>query len=122
MSLFTFTFFRLHDALARAEKAEADAAASRRLHLQVLKERAEALQRIDRLEKEVNGYRRHLRECEQIAGKALGYPWYKDDQQTFPGANEADGVCIGEHVGDTIVAELAAAYKALQEALRVRNA
>lgn len=60
-----------------------------------------------------DGYRHHLSLAEQIAGKALGYPWYKDDQKNFPGATEADGVCIGEHVGDTIVAELATAYSNL---------
>jgi hypothetical protein len=49
-----------------------------------------------------------MHEVEQIAGKALGYPWYKDDQLNFTGATEADGVCIGEHVPVTIVAELAA--------------
>lgn len=62
---------------------------------------------------EVRGYQHHLRECEQIAGKALGYPWFKDDQTNFPGATEADGVCIGEHVGDTIAEELANRYSAL---------
>lgn len=62
------------------------------------------------LRRQIAGYQHHLRECEQIAGKALGYPWFKDDQANFPGATEEAGVCIGEHVGDTIVAELAAAY------------
>lgn len=64
------------------------------------------------------GYQKHLRACEQIAGKALGYPWFKDDQKHFPGATEEDGVCIGEHVGDTIVEELAQAKIAMAEALR----
>lgn len=52
-------------------------------------------------------------EIEQICGKALGYPWYKDDQKNFPGATEADGVCTGEHVAVTIVAELAGRYERL---------
>lgn len=64
------------------------------------------------LKRQRDGYRLHLMECEQIAGKALGYPWYKDDQKNFPGATKEDGVCIGEHVGDTIVKELASSYKA----------
>jgi hypothetical protein len=46
-------------------------------------------------------------EIEQILGKALGYPWYKDDQKNFPGATEADGVCIGDHVAVTIAMEAA---------------
>lgn len=67
------------------------------------------------LKRERYGYQWHIRECEQIAGKALGYPWYKDDQKNFPGATESDGVCIGEHVGDTIVAELAKRYEEAKE-------
>jgi hypothetical protein len=54
-------------------------------------------------------------EFEQIAGQALGYPWYKDDQKNFPGTTASDGVCIGEHVTETIVAELAANYVNLQK-------
>lgn len=50
----------------------------------------------------------------QTCGKALGYPWFKDDQNNFPGATEAQGVCVGEHVAETIAAELADAYKAAQ--------
>ena len=68
---------------------------------------ADALASITR---ERDGYQKHLRACEQIAGKALGYPWFKNDQANFPGTTEAEGVCIGEHVGDTIVEELANAY------------
>ena len=52
--------------------------------------------------------------CQQIAGKALGYPWFKDDPKNFPNATEADGVCIGEHVEETIVQELADAYLKLR--------
>lgn len=47
------------------------------------------------------------RELEQILGKALGYPWYRDDQKNFPGATEADGVCVGEHVPITLAMEAA---------------
>ena len=68
-------------------------------------------------EHERDGYVYHLRECEQIAGKALGYPWFKDDQKNFPGTTEADGVCIGDHVGDTVVAELASRLTAANERL-----
>ena len=38
-----------------------------------------------------------MEEIEQILGKALGYPWYKDDPKNFPNATEADGVCVGDH-------------------------
>lgn len=69
---------------------------------------------IAQLTAERDGYRKHLDACEQIAGKALGYPWFMNDQANFPGATEADGVCIGEHVGDTIVEELANRLKAIE--------
>jgi hypothetical protein len=47
-------------------------------------------------------------EIEQILGKALGYPWFKDDQKNFPGATEEHGVCVGEHVAVTLAMEAAA--------------
>ena len=36
-----------------------------------------------------------LEKIEQILGKALGYPWYKEDPDIFPKATEDDGVCVG---------------------------
>ena len=44
--------------------------------------------------------------CQRL-GKALGYPWFKDDQENFPGATEESGVCTGEHVAESIAAEAA---------------
>lgn len=41
-------------------------------------------------------------EIQQILGRALGYPWFKDDQKNFPGATEADGVCVGDNVAATL--------------------
>ena len=63
-----------------------------------------ANQRIKRLEE---GILKDNQEIEQTCGKVLGYPWFKDDQKNFPGATEKDGVCVGEHVAETIVSELA---------------
>lgn len=40
----------------------------------------------------------------QTLGKALGFPWYENDQANFPGATEADGVCVGEHVPESLAA------------------
>lgn len=51
----------------------------------------------------------------QIAGKALGYPYFKDDQKNFPGATEEHGVCVGEHICRTIVEELAEKYLQLKK-------
>lgn len=57
-------------------------------------------------------------EITQTCGKALGYPWYKDDQKNFPGSDETDGVCVGEHVAETIVAELADKYAKANERIK----
>lgn len=51
----------------------------------------------------------------QTLGKALGYPRYCDDQENFPGATEANGVCVGEHVAESLASEMAAKYVAVRE-------
>jgi hypothetical protein len=43
----------------------------------------------------------------QILGKVLGYPWFKDDQANFPGATEAEGVCVGDNVAVTMAMQAA---------------
>ena len=50
-------------------------------------------------------------EVEQTLGKALGYPYYSDDQKNFPGTTEADGVCVGDHVPESLLAEAASKLK-----------
>jgi hypothetical protein len=55
---------------------------------------------------------------QQVLGRALGYPRYCDDQKNFPGATEANGVCVGEHVAASLVTEAAAKIDVLREALR----
>lgn len=42
-------------------------------------------------------------QTEQELGKALGFPWYKDDQKNFPGATKENGVCVGHYVVEDIV-------------------
>lgn len=69
----------------------------------------------------INAQRYDDLEITQLCGKALGYPWFKDDQKNFPGATERDGVCVGEHVAVTIVMELVAAYKALKQSYGPRT-
>lgn len=54
----------------------------------------------------------------QTLGKALGYPWYKDDQKNFPGATEDNGVCVGEHVPETLAMEAARRLEQCVAALR----
>lgn len=76
--------------------------------------RAESQARIAQLEK---GCAQQNEEICQTLGKVLGYPWFKDDQKNFPGATEAEGVCVGEHVAETIAAEAAARITALEREL-----
>jgi len=54
----------------------------------------------------------------QSLGKALGYPWFKDDQANFPGSIATDGVCVGEHVAESIADEAA---RRLTQAERQRD-
>ncbi len=54
----------------------------------------------------------------QSLGKALGYPWFKDDQANFPGSTESDGVCVGDHVAESIADE---ASRRLTQAERQRD-
>jgi len=56
-------------------------------------------------------------EVEQTLGKALGYPWFKDDRANFPDATEADRVCVGEHVPESIALEVANKIKELEAEL-----
>lgn len=53
-------------------------------------------------------------QIEQTLGAALGYPRYCDDPTNFPGATEADGVCVGDHVAETLAEEAAARIVTLQ--------
>ena len=55
-----------------------------------------------------------IHEASQVLGKALGMPWYKDDQANFPGATDADGVCTGEHVLVTLADAIARRCRELE--------
>ena len=52
-------------------------------------------------------------EIEQILGKALGYPWYKDDPKNFPTATEADGVCVAPNTAASLAMHAADKIKML---------
>jgi hypothetical protein len=58
----------------------------------------------------------------QTLGIALGYPRFVDDQQNFPGATEAHGVCVGEHVAVSIAMEAARRLTALPSGKAQREA
>ena len=53
----------------------------------------------------------------QSLGKALGYPWFKDDRKNFPDSDDSHGVCVGEHVAESIADEAAATISRLQAEL-----
>jgi hypothetical protein len=69
------------------------------------------------LAKAKDAAQRTFHEVEQTLGKALGYPWFKDDRANFPDATEADGVCVGEHVPESIALEVANKIKELEAEL-----
>jgi hypothetical protein len=74
-----------------------------------------ANERIKRLR---DGIAKQNLEIEQTCGKVLDYPWFKDDQKNFPEATEKDGVCVGEHVAETIAAELALKYTEAKDRIK----
>lgn len=78
-------------------------------------------EQIQTLKKTILGMYKEFDEITQLCGQALDYPWYKDDQKNFPGATEANGVCIGEHVPASIVAELVHAYLKLKNKGQVND-
>lgn len=61
-------------------------------------------------------------EIEQTLGAALGYPRFSDDPENFPGATEADGVCVGDHVAETLAEEAAATIEKYRADLVEANA
>lgn len=73
-------------------------------------------ERIKELERQVEGYQKECAEVDQELGKALGYPWYKDDQKNFPGATDKDGVCTGENTPGSLALGAAQRIRALETA------
>jgi hypothetical protein len=78
---------------------------------------------LNRLALETHQLRKYQEEdqkIEQILGKALGYPWYKDDPDIFPKATEADGVCVGVETAWSLAMIAADKIKELEE--KIKNA
>jgi chaperonin cofactor prefoldin len=65
---------------------------------QLLKDYGEIIddqrQEISRLKNQNAAMLREFKEIEQILGKALHFPWFKDDPVNFPNATEKDGVVV----------------------------
>jgi hypothetical protein len=90
---------------------------------QLLESQVACQKRGAELAKAKDAARRTFHEVEQTLGKALGYPWFKDDPKNFPDATEADGVCVGEHVPESIALEVANKIKELEAELsKVKSA
>lgn len=68
------------------------------------------------LERVSNAIISQSHEISQTLGKALGYPKFSDDQKNFPGST-GDGVCVGEHVAETLAMEAATMIANLRERL-----
>lgn len=71
----------------------------------------------ERYERLLNAYFKTSDEVSQTLGKVLNYPWYMDDQKNFPGATFKDGVCVGEHVPESIAMEAATRITVLTKEL-----
>lgn len=61
----------------------------------------------ERRERAESAYFSTVATVDQTLGRALGYPRYCDDQKNFPGTTDADGVCTGDHVAETLASEAA---------------
>ena len=86
--------------------------------LTTLRERVKELEvRIDTLDRIKFGFIKSNSEIEQALGRALGYPRFCDDQKNFPGSTDADGVCVGEHVAESIADEAAKRIRELEESM-----
>jgi hypothetical protein len=82
--------------------------------LSVLRSRIEALEKADRDLR--LAFAKHNQEVCQELGKALKFPWFKDDQKNFPGATEEHGVIIGDDVPETMAVYAARRIEALEKA------
>jgi hypothetical protein len=101
-------------ATARGERdqwihAATDGTCSPCSHAQRERERAET-----ELKRMQAAARRSSFEIEQTLGRALGYPRYCDSPENFPDATDADGVCTGDHVPETLAAEAADRIRSLE--------
>ena len=77
----------------------------------IMNELTEGIDALDTIRK----YQKELEEIEQILGKALGYPWFKDSPDIFPKATEADGVCVGENTAWGLAMEAADRINELED-------
>lgn len=95
--------------------------ASQILHQQIIQNNTEITALRAEVERLRSAHTNLQHDIQQTLGRALGYPWFKNDQKNFPGSTEADGVCVGDHVAESLADEAAdkiAALRAENEKLR----
>lgn len=78
-----------------------------------------AIERIDLLERACS--RANAEVC-QTLGRALGYPRFADDQRNFPGATDEHGICVGDHVAESLASEAASSLASLRGQLEAMAA
>ena len=78
-------------------------------------------QNLDRFLHYKTAYSKLNEEVCQILGKALKYPWYKDDQKTFPSATEGDGVCVGDNDAGSLAQQAADKIQKLEKELSLKE-
>lgn len=94
---------RLAEAEARTAKAETELAATATVLRRLRERNKEADEAVEQLQAELNATKAEVERLRialahkeeaivQRLGKALGFPWFKDDQKNFPGATDADGI------------------------------
>lgn len=73
---------------------------------------------VEELQRIIDAYKKESAEIEQILGKVLGYPWYKDDPKTFPNATEDDGVCVGIETAWSLAMGAAQTIRSLEHKMK----
>lgn len=77
-----------------------------------VEEKRQRITDLERVCSRING------DISQTLGKVLGYPWFKDDQEKFPGATEEDGGCVGVYMAEDVAQLAAKRITDLEAALR----
>jgi len=108
----------LNAANDRIKRLEEDLMDAKNKHAALVADVALYEDRGERIKRLEYGIAKQNTEIEQTCGKVLDYPWYKNDQKNFPSSTEVDGVCVGEHIAETIASELARKYTGLKQRIK----
>ena len=109
---------KIRDQQERIKRLEEDLMDAKNKHAALVADVALYEDRGERIKRLEYGIAKQNTEIEQTCGKVLDYPWYKNDQKNFPSSTEVDGVCVGEHIAETIASELARKYTGLKQRIK----